>query len=78
MLKKLLLLLLLIIVFFIGYTLGIGNQKLIYGDSGYPKNCRALITDNIRGFEDGHYTAEESLDSIERNCGQFGLIWHIR
>jgi hypothetical protein len=62
----------------ISYTFGIGNQELRYGKSGYPKNCRALITDNIRGFEQNTYTAEEALKSIDRNCGQFGLIWSER
>lgn len=67
-----------IIAFLLGYKFGIGNQKPKYGSSGYPKNCRALITDNLRGFENHSYTAEEALYSIERNCGPSGYIWNER
>lgn len=51
------------------------NQKLIYGDTGLPKNCRAIIKSNIDGWKSGEYTAEEVLDSINRNCGEFGYSW---
>ena len=73
-----------IITFFIGRYFGtssqelVGNQKLRYGDTGLPKNCRALIAENIRGHNLGTYTAEGALYSIDRNCGAFGYIWDIR
>lgn len=62
----------------LGYHFGIGNQSMKYGDTGFPKNCRALISDNLVGFEFGRYTAKEALYSIERNCGPYGLIWNER
>lgn len=51
------------------------NQKLTYGKTGLPKNCRAIIKSNIDGYNKGLYTAEEALDSIDRNCGEFGYSW---
>ena len=67
-----------VIAYFIGYSSGIGNQSPKYGDSGFPKNCRALISDNLKGFANDEYTAEEALYSIERNCGPNGYIWDER
>lgn len=51
------------------------NLTLVYGDTGYPKNCRAIITDNIEGVNRGDYTPEEALGSINRNCGRNGYSW---
>jgi len=68
----------LLIGYFIGYHFGIGNQSAEYGDTGFPKNCRALISTNLLGVRVGTYTAEEALDSINRNCGPNGLIWNER
>lgn len=67
-----------IIAFLIGRAFGIGNQVGRYGDYGDPKNCRALIAENIDGYKSGEFTPEDALASIDRNCGRFGLIWHIR
>ena len=64
--------------YFFGYKFGIGNQSLQYGETGFPKNCRALIAENIKGFSFGVYSAEEALGSIDRNCGPAGLIWNER
>lgn len=66
------------ISFLTGYHFGIGNQSLKYGDTGLPKNCRALITDNIEGYSIGTYSAEETIYSIARNCGPDGYIWNER
>lgn len=52
-----------------------GNTKLEYGDSGFPKNCRAIIKSNIDGVRLGTYSTEEALSSIDRNCGEFGYSW---
>ncbi len=54
------------------------NSKLVYGDTGYPKNCRAIITENMRGYKDRTFSAEQALDSIDRNCGEFGYSWYTR
>lgn len=66
------------ISFWIGYGSGKGNQKMRYGDTGLPKNCRALISSNINSVYFKVYTAEEALDSIDRNCGENGYIWNER
>lgn len=67
-----------VISYLAGYHFGIGNQVVSYGETGFPKNCRALITENISGFSSGTYSAEEALYSIDRNCGPNGLIWNER
>lgn len=64
--------------FTIGKNTGQGNQKAVYGETGYPKNCRALISESIKGFRLGKYSAEDAMISIDRNCGSSGLIWNER
>lgn len=54
---------------------GDSNSKLEYGESGLPKNCRALIKANIDGWQSGEYTPVEALGSIDRNCGEWGSSW---
>ncbi len=54
---------------------GKSNDKLLYGDTGLPKNCRAIIKSNIDGYKSKEWTAEEALGSIDRNCGEFGYAW---
>jgi hypothetical protein len=71
-------LLIAIVFFFVGRWFGVGNQKAAYGDSGFPKNCRALIAENIDGVRVGEFTPVDALSSIERNCGRYGLIWNER
>ena len=51
------------------------NSKPIYGDTGLPKNCRAIIQANIDGWRDKNYSAAEAFSSIERNCGANGYSW---
>jgi hypothetical protein len=51
------------------------NAKPTYGDTGLPKNCRAIIAVNIEGWRSKQYTAEEVLASIDRNCGAYGYSW---
>lgn len=51
------------------------NSQPTYGDTGLPKNCRALIQANIDGWRGGQYSAPDALDSIERNCGANGYSW---
>lgn len=51
------------------------NAKATYGDTGLPKNCRAIVQANIDGFRSGQYTAEETMNSLERNCGAHGHSW---
>jgi len=71
-----------ILIIIISYTLGTKNgdpnKTLIYGDTGLPRNCRAIIAANINGWQYGEYTAEEALGSIERNCGAYGYSWGLK
>lgn len=69
---------LIIISFYIGKSNGDPNKGFIYGETGLPRNCRAIITENIQGWNSGIYTAEESLGSIDRNCGAEGYSWGLR
>jgi hypothetical protein len=50
------------------------NGRVIYGENG-PKNCRALIKDSVEGYFRKDYTADETLFSLDRNCGEFGYSW---
>lgn len=61
--------------FYFGKANGDPNKTIIYGDTGFPKNCRAIIDANIKGWQGGNYSAEEALGSIERNCGATGYSW---
>jgi hypothetical protein len=66
---------------FIGYFSGQEedpNTKLIYGQTGLPRNCRAIIKANYEGWYLKEYTADEALDSINRNCGEFGISWGLK
>jgi len=76
--NKLIIVFLILAAVYIGWWYGLGNQKLTYGDTGYPKNCRAIITENIEGYNSGQFTPKEALDSIDRNCGRYGISWFNR
>ncbi|MDF2378728.1 MAG: hypothetical protein P1V18_00700 [Candidatus Gracilibacteria bacterium] len=68
----------LIIGILIGATLSSNsntNTRLKYGSTGFPKNCRAIIKENIDNFHSGDFSAEDSIESIDRNCGEFGYSW---
>jgi hypothetical protein len=51
------------------------NAKPIYGERGLPKNCRAIVQTNIDAYRAKQYTADEVMDSLERNCGTNGHSW---
>lgn len=40
----------------------------MYGSSGLPKNCRAVITENIKAYKNNEYSANDIMESIDRNC----------
>jgi hypothetical protein len=72
----------LVIIFLIGIAIGYlissninPDSKVEYGETGFPKNCRAIIKENIDGYKSGEYSAEDIIDSIDRNCGEFGYSW---
>lgn len=69
---------LILISFALGFNFGLGNQKLTFGDTGAPKNCRAYISASLDGYKSGIYTAEGALGGIEKKCGRFGDIWSER
>lgn len=51
------------------------NSKPAYGETGLPKNCRAIIQNAIDEWRKGHYSTEDTMDSMERNCGENGYSW---
>lgn len=51
------------------------NAQATYGDTGLPKNCRAIIQTNIASWKAGAFSAEDALVSIDRNCGENGYSW---
>jgi hypothetical protein len=75
--KKYIILVVILVVgsFYLGKSNGKTNQTLEYGETGLPKNCRAIITKNLEEYALKKYSAEEVLDSISRNCGRYGYSW---
>lgn len=52
------------------------NSKEEFGsESGLPSNCRAYVQVAIDSYHAKQYTAEETLDGLERNCGKNGQLW---
>jgi hypothetical protein len=51
------------------------NSKPTYGETGLPKNCRAIVQQNIDAYRAKQYTADEIMNSLERNCGANGYSW---
>lgn len=51
------------------------NKAPVYGDYGLPRNCRAIVEANVKGYNEGRFTPVEALGSINRNCGSNGYSW---
>lgn len=51
------------------------NSKPTYGETGLPKNCRAIVQNAIDEWRKGKYSTEDTMDSLERNCGENGYSW---
>lgn len=60
------------------------NSEPTYGETGLPKNCRAIIKANIEEYKKVRRYADYELiiletddimDSINRNCGENGYSW---
>lgn len=51
------------------------NEFPTFGDSGLPKNCKAIIQRNLDDWHGHVYTADAVLGSIERNCSITGYSW---
>ena len=75
LLSKIFILIMGIIIGFFLFNEKDSNLKLEYGETGLPKNCRAIIKSNYEGYRLEEFTAEGALDSINRNCGEFGYSW---
>lgn len=54
------------------------NSKPTYGETGLPKNCRAIVQNAIDEWKLGHYSAEDTMASLERNCGVNGYSWEYK
>ncbi|TXH46590.1 MAG: kynureninase [Desulfurellales bacterium] len=54
------------------------NAKPVFGSSGLPANCRAYVQIAIDSFKAHEYTAEQSMEGLERNCGANGQLWGYR
>lgn len=54
------------------------NSEAVYGkESGLPVNCRAYVQTSIDGFRSGEFTAIETMNGLERNCGALGHTWGV-
>lgn len=52
------------------------NDEPVFGvETGLPVNCRAYVQICIDGYRNKTYTIEQTMDSLERNCGAYGSIW---
>ena len=62
-------------VYNLGVSNGDPNKSPVYGDSGAPKNCRAIVHENYKQYFFKEVSAEDALASINRNCGGNGSSW---
>lgn len=51
------------------------NDAPRYGKLGLPENCRAYVQVAVDGYRAKKYTAEETMNGLERNCGAYGGSW---
>ena len=52
------------------------NSKPEFGkESGLPANCRAFVQYAIDEYRQGKYSADETMNALERNCGKAGHTW---
>lgn len=51
------------------------NSEPTYGETGLPKNCRAVIQANLDAWAAKQYSANDIFSSIGRNCGRSGQSW---
>lgn len=52
------------------------NDQAVYGkESGLPVNCRAYVQATIDGYRSKIYSANDSMNGLERNCGINGASW---
>ena len=46
-----------------------------YGKLGLPDNCSAYVDASIAGLRSKRYTADETMNGLDRNCGARGALW---
>jgi hypothetical protein len=51
------------------------NSSPTYGDTGLPKNCRAVVQSSIDAWQLKQYSADDIFASLSRNCGANGYSW---
>lgn len=52
------------------------NDSPKYGQqSGLPANCRAYVQSAIDAYRAKQYSAEATMNALERNCGHDGHLW---
>ncbi len=64
------------------------NSKPTYGETGLPKNCRAIVQAQVDGIKEIRKSGkdyglqlleiDDYVDSIERNCGKNGYSWEYK
>ncbi len=55
------------------------NSEPKFGaDYGLPANCRAFVQYAIDSYREKKYTADQTFNSLERNCGIAGSLWTHR
>ncbi|MCR5865217.1 hypothetical protein [Aquincola sp. J276] len=65
------------IAFAAGWLLSGGdpNDRPRLGDTGLPKNCRAIVQANVDAYRAKTYPPDAIMASLERNCGAGGYSW---
>jgi hypothetical protein len=59
-----------------GCVFGDDNDAPVYGkEYGLPVNCRAYVQASIDGYRERRFTADETINGLERNCGANGNSW---
>lgn len=51
------------------------NSAPKYGSSGLPENCRAFVQYAIDSYRNGQHSADSTMVSLTRNCGEHGQLW---
>lgn len=63
--------------FLVGRMSAPGDPNLAptFGETGLPKNCRAIIQANLDSWSIHQFTADQIFSAIRRNCGANGYSW---
>lgn len=66
-----------IAMIFVSFAAGyaVADKKEVdptYGPTGLPKNCIAIVQENVDMFRKGRANPIDTIDAIERHCGKYG------